>query len=347
MAHTRKLASGRIQGRYYDLDGNRRSAGSFSTKRDALRAAREREVEQERTIQAPAPTLRTTLDEYARTFLRAIEGEVTIDTVKNHERCLRLHILPTFGTRRLGSIKRSEVTIWHHGLATPAIRRAAYGTLSRIMRMAMDDDLIEKTPCRVRGAMRHEESHGAAYSVQDAQAVIEALPEPYRLIAVVQFGAALRASEVLGLDWDLIDLATGEIQVRQQAYKGAVVQRTKTGRTRSAWLLTSALDALRAHRRARPSIGSSPVFVGPEGRRISYTRYQQAIAVARAEAGVDGFTSHALRHAALAAYHRHHGNLVETMQRGGHVDYRSALVYQRQAAGRPAALADFEAKMHA
>ncbi|MBI5160528.1 MAG: tyrosine-type recombinase/integrase [Micrococcales bacterium] len=341
MGDARKLPSGRWQARYYDLDGKRRSLDTYSTKRDAERAARRAEVEQE---QAKRQVLdqRTTVRQYAPIFLRQKARTVVEDTLKNHESGLRLHILPVFGDRRLPSIRHSEVADWVEHLPSEGVRRSAYGTLSALMRAAVRDDLILKSPCGVEGALRYSGSSRPTFTPEQAEQVIAALPDHYAIVATVQYGAALRASEALALDWSDVDLDTGRVSVTKQYVKGQMRHRTKTKVERVAWLTQDALEALKAHWKANPAIGSTACFRTPRVARASYDGYSTAIRQAADAATVEGFTSHAFRHVDLAAYQGHVRDIVLTMSRGGHGDIRSALIYQKQMDERPAALDDFK-----
>lgn len=344
MEKPRKTAAGKYQARYTDERGKRRSAGTFLTKRDAQRAIADalRAIEKGRT----SPLANTmTVAEYVPHYLRTREGEVTPETLVNYERLLRRYVVPTFGRSRLGDVRRSQVRQWVTGFRSPATRRQAYSVLSSLMRMAFADDLIARPLPPVRNAMRIEPAKPKrGYSEAEVWSVLDALPERHRLIAVVQFGLSARLSEVLGLDWDAVDLKTGRVDIRQQFYKGTIVQRVKHGSGGAVYLTDWALAALRAHHKERPGIGASPVFVNAEGRRQQEKGFREAWAAAPTIAGLPDLVPQDLRHTSLSAFQRLAGDLVQTMNRARHRDYRSALGYQHVPDERPALLDEFSAR---
>lgn len=60
----------------------------------------------------------------------------------------RKHITPTFGARRLSSIRTSEVQAWVRGLElAPSTVTVVYGKLSAVFRSAVEDRLIPSSPC--------------------------------------------------------------------------------------------------------------------------------------------------------------------------------------------------------
>ncbi len=341
MEKPRRLANGRYQARYRDLSGKRRSAGTFSTSKDAARAQVRAIAALDRPQTQEPLSARITLAEYAPKFLTYIAPRVVEGTVANHERNLRLHILPVFGGKRLGEIRHTEVAAWVDSFRTIPLRRQCYGTLSKLMRLAVKDELLLRSPCGVEGASAHAPRNKIAYTDEQVGSVLCGLPERYLMVAVVQYGAALRISETLGLNWGDIDLETGAVLIEKQCYQSRMVYRTKTKRTRTAYLTKDALEVFRAFAKKNRGIGTAPVFLNSRGVRANDKNVRHAMHKAREAAGLPKFVPHDLRATDLSLFYSHTTNLVLTMDRGGHTDSRSALVYQRVPEGRPAALADF------
>jgi hypothetical protein len=91
---------------------------------------------------------RVTFDEYASRWQAAqVHRATTAATVAGH---LRVHILPTFGPRSIGSVRPSEVQAWVRGRAdvvAPSTVEQSYRTLPAIFRAAVADRLIASSPC--------------------------------------------------------------------------------------------------------------------------------------------------------------------------------------------------------
>ncbi|MDR2453540.1 MAG: hypothetical protein LBD51_03080, partial [Bifidobacteriaceae bacterium] len=190
----RKLPSGRFQARYQVPLGHRyrdhagveratsqvgRHAAprTFRTRGEArafLAAAETALARGEWTppdMPAPEPVKAWTLAEWAGTVLerrrpldpeRPRKGEWKQKTLEENARLLRRRILPRLGGFELTAITPEAVADWHAALKPddPSRRKGdreranAYGLLSRLMREAVDADLIERSPCRVRGGSK-------------------------------------------------------------------------------------------------------------------------------------------------------------------------------------------------
>lgn len=59
----------------------------------------------------------------------------------------RKHITPTFGARRMSTIRTSEVPAWVTGLElAPSTVNVVYGKLSALFRSAVEDRLLPYSP---------------------------------------------------------------------------------------------------------------------------------------------------------------------------------------------------------
>ncbi|GGU28839.1 hypothetical protein GCM10010259_19310 [Streptomyces daghestanicus] len=84
------------------------------------------------------------------------QRELAVRTEDLYRHLLRLHILPTFGTLDLDEITAPRVREWHaERLRTTAAKTTvakSYRLLKGIVETAVDDDLISRSPCRIKGA---------------------------------------------------------------------------------------------------------------------------------------------------------------------------------------------------
>lgn len=323
MEQPRKLPSGRWQARYRDGLGIRRSAGTYDTRKEAQRAG----VEAEELAAGSTMEPTITFAKYAPQVMRARKGTISDDSLRNMQRYVDAWLMPTFGKLRMTDIRYTTVMAWFNSLPETSGRRAAYMALSSILTHAHQDGLIRIKPV-VKGAGRIVSPPRPYFTPEQVWQVIDRTPEPYRLLFTIQFGGGMRFSEALGLDWNAVDLDTGVVEIRQQYYKGHLKPHTKTKKPRRVMLADWAVEALREHRKTHPSIGAAPVFTDARGKRLSATKCYDAFKAAREEAGVDDITTHSLRKTDLTNYREVTGDMVKTMERAGHGDFRSALVYQ-------------------
>lgn len=125
-------------------------AGTDKRQAQLLERRRKREV-RDGTYRADQQSGSTTLGSYAVKWLdaRSLRG---IRTVSDDATRLRLHVLPTLGSRRLDSITRQDVRSLVEGLrvsrkVAPKTVRNIYGTLRTLLRDALIDELILADPC--------------------------------------------------------------------------------------------------------------------------------------------------------------------------------------------------------
>jgi len=69
---------------------------------------------------------------------------------------MRLHTLPGLGALAVVDVKEARVRTWHHALLSsglgPSTVAKAYRLLHTILGTAVDDGLIRRNPCRIKGA---------------------------------------------------------------------------------------------------------------------------------------------------------------------------------------------------
>ena len=169
-----------------------------------------------------------TLLEAAEAFVDGIAGgairtrtgeRYNPSVVREYERSLRLHVLPTLGGARLSRIQRRDVQRLANELlasgSDPSTIRNALKPLQVIYRRAIEDGDLAVNPCeRLRlPAARGRRERIASPS--EAAALIAALRPEDRALWGSAFYAGLRRGELRALVWDDVDLAVGLIRVER------------------------------------------------------------------------------------------------------------------------------------
>ena len=145
----RKAASGRYQARYR-IPGGRTRSRTFERHKDADRWLRHEVALIDRSdwIDPHAGTM--TIAEWSDRWM-AIRLHIRDSTRERDETYLRSLILPHFGTRRLRDITRDDIQDWIGELAgegyAPANHPTRYGLVPMAFVAAVDDALIQRTPC--------------------------------------------------------------------------------------------------------------------------------------------------------------------------------------------------------
>lgn len=109
--------------------------------------------------------------EYALRWVE--ERDLAATTDELYRRLLRLHLLPTFDGVDLDKITPPGVRTWRaerlKATEAPTTVAKSYRLLKAIMETAVDDELIRRNPCRIKGAGKEsaeERARGARKGVR-------------------------------------------------------------------------------------------------------------------------------------------------------------------------------------
>ncbi|MGW6258787.1 tyrosine-type recombinase/integrase [Streptomyces sp. NPDC055085] len=199
---------------WYRGPDRRQAKENFDRKADADARASEVETDLNRgqfvDRSAGRETFRTRAEDW-RTA--AIHRERTEGRV---ERTLRLHLYPTFGSRGIASIKRSEVQAWVKSQSEryePTTVRSHFEVLATVMRVAMLDGVIRVSPCD--GVKLPEKRSTLVIPHPLAvTALIEAAPKRYRALVRLAASSGLRQGELFGLE--SVDFLRRKVEASQQ-----------------------------------------------------------------------------------------------------------------------------------
>ena|GEM_PF-1400292 len=285
---------------------------------------------------------RITFRAYAEQWL---DGRPLAATTRdNYAETLERHVLPTFGDTPIGRLSPDEIRRWYRPLREriPSTASRAYRIMHAILATAVDDDLIPRNPCRIRGASSdpHTERPFVPAEVVLALADI-AHPRIGPMILVAGF-AGLRYGELRALRVRHYDRLHGTLTVKESIDKRSRRKTTKTDSSqRTVTLPRFVLDAIDAHLTA--FVGGDPdgpLFPGEAGGVISDGWFQREWRTARARLDLTDVHFHDLRHAAGTIATQQGATMREVMARLGHSTTSAAIRYQKAAADRDRALAE-------
>lgn len=242
---------------------------------------------------------RMTFGEYAQGWLAAQTFDDS--TREGVEARLRLHILPTFGSRELRSIQPSQVQAWLRGRQQahrPAYVRLMLVTLSAVLAAAVDDGRIRRNPCATKSVTPPAVVRGKVvpWTTDMVLSVVDGHPEEFRLLPMLGAGAGLRQGEAFGLRSSDVEFLRRVIEVRQQVKivgGQVVIAPPKRGKTRTVPLSETLAIEISKH----PTDGLLTTYRGEPLKRHRYNEmvWRPALRKAGIEPGREnGF--HALRH---------------------------------------------------
>src|SRR5699024_1512330 len=238
--------------RWREADGRLR-AKSFTRKLDANRFAAVVSADILRGQYVDPDAGKISFKDYATTWLNAQTfDEVTGEAV---ELRLRLHAYPRLGSKALRDIKPSTIQTWLRGLSelAPTYRRVIFANVSTVLTAAVDDNLIQKNPCKAPSVRQPkvEQRKMTPWSAEQVSRVQGTLPDRYALVADLGAGLGLRQGEIFGLSPDDLDLEKGEVEVlRQVKLRGGnklLFGLPKGRKTRRVPLPDAVLDAINEH----------------------------------------------------------------------------------------------------
>lgn len=334
----RRLPSGRYQARYPAPDGSDRPAPvTFATKTEAARwlSLAEAEILKGRWVDPQRGDV--PFGEYARRWVA--ERNLRPRTVELYEGLLRLHLLPTFERVPVNAVTADRVRAWRRELLesgrSVTTTAKAYRLLKAVMTTAVDDELLGRHPCRIKGAGSEPTPERPVATVRQVFALAEQMPPCFRALVLIATFTGLRWGELSALRRRDLDLAGRRVHV-----VGSVSEmrdgRRITGPPKSAagvrrvsipgFLVPVLVEHLTEFSEPGPD---GLIFVGPKGgplRRNNFgstTGWKQAVAAV----GVADLHFHDLRHTGntLAAPM---ASTRELMARLGHSSARAALIYQ-------------------
>lgn len=149
----RRLPSGRWQARYRNRGGRLVAAPeTFGTKGDAAAWLARVQTDQGRGDFVDPRAGRITLATFAERFLA--ERVLADRTTETYRGLLEGHIMPGLGDIEIGQLAPGTVRAWHARLARqhPSTAAKAYRLLRAMMKTAVADELIARSPCRIEGA---------------------------------------------------------------------------------------------------------------------------------------------------------------------------------------------------
>lgn len=132
-------------------------------------------------------------------------------TRNDYEDLLRLHLKPAFGATPLAGLSVMAVRRWWaHASGPDGHGRApkTYRLLRAILNTAVEDGLIARNPCRVKGAGADNSPERPTVTVEQVYVIADAIAPRYRALVLLAAFTGLRFGELRALRRKRLDIET-------------------------------------------------------------------------------------------------------------------------------------------
>jgi integrase len=336
----RKEKSGRHSARY-SLDGRVVSVeGTFATKKEAEAELARIQTEVLTGTHVDPKRASGTVGEWWKEY-RTTKHNWRARTRRNRESVWKLHVGPTFDAKPFNKLTKTGVRSWYSALYRkhPATANSAYRLLRQVLLAAVEDGRLSPTrnPCKIEGAGIDKSPERQIATVQEVEAIVDALPERLWLIVLLATYVGLRRSEILVLRRRDFDLAHLTVRVARSvdhagraADGGPLIEDPKTAAGKREIHFPASIKS-NVEQHLDRFVGSSPnawVFTGERScEALRPHVFAKKFRKARLAAGRPELTLHDLRHTADTLAAATGATLPELMFRMGHATPHAALRY--------------------
>jgi integrase len=222
----RNLAKGTWNLLYYPVGSKKRTSIKIGKLEDfvderAVRREADRILE-ERKYRA------VTVNQVAESFRGSGSGGIIETSRQTQETWLRNYVLPKWGERSIQEIRPKELKLWLESLKlAPLSKRQVKYACSVLFNHAMLESMIAlgENPCAVfkmKGSRRRAKGKPKSIRVEQFEAFLGSLGEPFRTMALISLCVGLRVSECLALKWKDVDWLGGKLEIRRRIVKRRV-----------------------------------------------------------------------------------------------------------------------------
>ena len=209
---------------YRDPEGRQRSAGTYSVRRAAERAANREEAKVREGAWHDHSRGEVTFAEYVETVWLPSK-HVETSTLAAYRSYLDKHFIPTFGRRPMGKILPSEVQRWvttatENGLSAASVRQVPHHARLGLRTSPASTGSSPSTPVPTPSSPRVIKKKTRTLTPEEYDAILAALPDQHRLMVETAINTGLRWGELIALKPRHLDLATGQAHRRGDHRRG-------------------------------------------------------------------------------------------------------------------------------
>src|SRR4051794_10334491 len=330
-------------GRYRDPDGRKRSAGSFRSRREALRAANR----EEQKVLAGSWHDAKRGDVTFRAFVendwlpsKHIEATTRAAYVSNLDK----HFYPFFGARPMAKISPSLIQDWvtkatAEGLSPRSVKKY-HTVLHSIFKRAVRDGFLVRNPCDGTELPKVIARKTRTLTAEEFERLINAVPTQHRLMVETFIETGMRWGELIALRPRHIDFLRRTLAIEETIIEVShkpsptgermvVKPYPKDNEPRTIGVRQQWLDAVSEHIAAHKIDRDALLFPTKAGTPISRNTFRTRIWKPAVESsGIDfAIRIHDLRHAHASWLLAGGSDLKSVMDRMGHAQIQTTQKY--------------------
>jgi integrase len=165
-----------------------------------------------------------TVDEYMEKSFTIHNHRRRKFTQDSYKRIYKMHIKDTFGSKKIDSIKVSDINAWQVKLLDKLNPKTVHGirlVLSGIFMDAYKDDLIKYSPIsKADHITLQENENNKSFSIDEIYKILENVDERMKCFFAMGFFTGMRTGELIGLKWSDIDFDKKTIKIERSIRKG-------------------------------------------------------------------------------------------------------------------------------
>ncbi|HEX6454177.1 MAG TPA: tyrosine-type recombinase/integrase [Trebonia sp.] len=237
--------------------------------------------------------------DYAATWIEERPG-LRPKTILIYKGLLRSHIAPhldtdTIAEVTLASVRRRRKKLLDSGVSEVTAAKA-YRLLRAVFNTALDDGLIRRNPCRIKGAGKEHSPERPVLTVAQVYALADAVGSRYRALILLAAFTSLRWAELAALTPADIDLETRTVRVTRQLYYHEAGYSFRPPKSRAGVRIVAFPELIasdvRKHLKWLPS-SASLAFASSTGSPLAHTNFRRRVWLpALAAAGLEGLYLH-------------------------------------------------------
>jgi integrase len=267
-------------------------------------------VEAGKPVPPDEPLPATSVADFAQVFLENRKRNKRPATYESYETTLRVHVLPHIGSRKMATLRDTDVTRLYRQLedsVSPSMRKRVHTALRAMLNYAVERKAIAVSPLATIKQDVPRYKPPAVHPLTESQvaSLLKASrKDRQEALIVLALDSGARQGELFGLHWDDVNLAKGEVYIHQAASEtadGVTIQEPKTPHSRRNLPITpETVKALRNRKAiaAREGLADCPlVFPSERGHVLRKANFlRDTWNPIRKAAGIPTARFHDLRH---------------------------------------------------